>query len=219
MSRHVVVLGGGACGLSAAWELAENGQKVTVIERGDQVGGLAGHVVHNGNNFEFGTHVFHTGHADLKKRVIDLMGPEMFPFNRGSKLEIKFHDKYYAFPLNGVQVVRHLPLKTSLACIASLVHWLVRSKLKFRPPINTEEYLIWHFGKKLYEVFFQDYTHKFWGVGCAHLDPKFGQDRIPRSDIFRLLHDLIDSLGLEKFINRHELVERTIGHIVTHISS
>lgn len=213
MGKHIIVLGAGACGLAAAWELVERGHKVTVIERLPIVGGLAGCVEHNGNRYEYGTHVFHTDQPDLRQRVLDLMGERMFAFDRGSRLEIKFRDKYFPFPLNGIQVVRNLPPALSAACVLSFTKWLVIMMIARRGPRNTEEYLKCHFGAKLYEIFFKDYTHKFWGVSCDQLDPKFGQDRIPRSDVFRMLHDLVDYLGLQKFINRHPLVERSIGKL------
>lgn len=213
MSKHVIVLGGGACGLAAAWELIERGHKVTVIERAPLVGGLAGCVEHNGNRYEYGTHVFHTDQPDLRKRVLDLMGDRMFSFDRGSRLEIKFRDKYFPFPLNGIQVIRNLPIHLSAECVLSLIKWILIAQISHRGPATTEEYLKWHFGAKLYDIFFKDYTLKFWGVPCSQLDPKFGQDRIPRSDVFRILHDLIDYLGLQKVINRHPLVERSIGKL------
>ena len=40
MKGKVVVLGGGACGLSAAWELSKHGYSVTVLEKESRVGGL-----------------------------------------------------------------------------------------------------------------------------------------------------------------------------------
>ena len=40
--EHVVIIGAGFCGLAAAWELAQHGIKVTIIEQDDAVGGLAG---------------------------------------------------------------------------------------------------------------------------------------------------------------------------------
>src|SRR4029079_3598664 len=39
---HVVVIGAGFAGLSAAWELVQRGLRVTVCEADDEVGGLAG---------------------------------------------------------------------------------------------------------------------------------------------------------------------------------
>ena len=39
---HVVIIGAGFCGLAAAWELVQRDIAVTVLERDDEVGGLAG---------------------------------------------------------------------------------------------------------------------------------------------------------------------------------
>jgi len=40
--RHVVVIGAGLAGLSAASRLAANGFRITVVEASEHVGGLAG---------------------------------------------------------------------------------------------------------------------------------------------------------------------------------
>ena len=39
---HVAVIGGGFCGLAAAWELGRRGVRATVLEHDAEVGGLAG---------------------------------------------------------------------------------------------------------------------------------------------------------------------------------
>ena len=39
--KHIIIIGGGISGLTAAHELIEQNYKVTLIERNDQVGGLA----------------------------------------------------------------------------------------------------------------------------------------------------------------------------------
>ena len=39
---HVAVIGGGFCGLAAAWELGRRGVRATVLERDAEIGGLAG---------------------------------------------------------------------------------------------------------------------------------------------------------------------------------
>jgi protoporphyrinogen oxidase len=211
MPKKVVILGGGACGLSAAWELIDNGCLPTIIERMPLVGGLASCVERGGNFYEFGTHVFHTDQDELRKRVVDLVGDRAFSFERGSRLEILFRDRYYKFPLNGVQVVRNLPPNLAVACILSFLKWFVVSTFIPHDPRNTEEYLTWHFGAKLFNIFFEEYTKRFWGIPCNQLDARFGRDRIPRSDVFRVLHDLIEFLGLQRIIDRHPLVERSIG--------
>ncbi|UIP01414.1 phytoene desaturase family protein (plasmid) [Halobaculum sp. CBA1158] len=52
--REVAVIGGGIGGLSAACYLADDGADVTVYERGDRVGGVAGRIERDGFAFDTG---------------------------------------------------------------------------------------------------------------------------------------------------------------------
>ena len=46
--RQVAIVGGGIMGVSLAYKLAQNGIKVTVYERGDNLGGLAAFMLYDG---------------------------------------------------------------------------------------------------------------------------------------------------------------------------
>ncbi|WP_230409916.1 FAD-dependent oxidoreductase [Candidatus Kuenenia stuttgartensis] len=59
MKGKVLVLGGGPCGLSAAWELSKHGYNVTVLEKGSKVGGLCITNEYNGYRFDLGGHRFY----------------------------------------------------------------------------------------------------------------------------------------------------------------
>jgi protoporphyrinogen oxidase len=57
--QNIVIVGAGPAGLTAAAELSENGQAVTLIEKGSQyVGGIAGTVNYTGFRFVTGGHRF-----------------------------------------------------------------------------------------------------------------------------------------------------------------
>src|SRR5665213_2936405 len=57
-ARHVVVVGGGLAGVSAALTLADAGAEVTLLERRQRLGGLTWSFQRNGLSFDNGQHVF-----------------------------------------------------------------------------------------------------------------------------------------------------------------
>ena len=70
---HVVVVGGGFCGLAAAYELGRNGIRVTVLERDEEVGGLAGSFDVGGTRLEKFYHHWFTSDTDVT-RLVDELG-------------------------------------------------------------------------------------------------------------------------------------------------
>lgn len=74
MKKKILVLGGGPCGLSAAWELCKYGHDVTVIEKEARVGGLCITNEYNGYRFDLGGHRFISKNKELVDNVCNLMG-------------------------------------------------------------------------------------------------------------------------------------------------
>ena len=69
---HVVVIGAGFTGLSAAWELARRGVSVTVLESDPEVGGLAGTFEVQGERLEKFYHHWFTNDAHVGDLVKEL---------------------------------------------------------------------------------------------------------------------------------------------------
>ena len=194
--KRIVVLGAGAAGLASSWELVERGvTNMLLLERAPVVGGLLAYVERNGNLYEYGSHVFHTNIENLRNRVKALMGERLFEFDRLSKLHIKFRNKYFRYPLNGMDIILDLPLHVSLHCALSMLYSNMTWKIFGKEATNAAEVLQRRFGYKLYDIFFKDYTHKFWGIPCEQLDKLFALESIPRSDILKVVHDIFEKLG------------------------
>jgi protoporphyrinogen oxidase len=70
--RHVVIIGGGFCGLSAAYELGKHGIRVTVLERDSEIGGLAGSFEVNGVRLEKFYHHWFTNDAHVMNLIEEL---------------------------------------------------------------------------------------------------------------------------------------------------
>ncbi|MDR1946242.1 MAG: NAD(P)-binding protein [Desulfovibrio sp.] len=78
--RHIVILGAGPAGLTAACELAlKPGFSVSVIEREKQPGGISRTVVYRGNRMDIGGHRFFSKSEWVMERWKTLLPPQGAP--------------------------------------------------------------------------------------------------------------------------------------------
>lgn len=70
--HHVVIIGGGFCGLSAAYELGKHGIRATVLERDLEIGGLAGSFKVNGFRLEKFYHHWFTNDLHVMNLIEEL---------------------------------------------------------------------------------------------------------------------------------------------------
>ena len=57
-AKHIVIIGAGPAGLTAAIELLKKGHTVTVLEATDRIGGISQTVRYHGNRMDIGGHRF-----------------------------------------------------------------------------------------------------------------------------------------------------------------
>ncbi|WP_455222750.1 FAD-dependent oxidoreductase [Kaarinaea lacus] len=170
----VAVLGAGITGLTAAYFLQQHGHSPLVIERDDQVGGLAKTVNHKGFKFDLGGHRFLTSNADLEQFVKNLLNQHYLIVNRTSNIYL--NHRYIKYPLQPWNAFRQLGCRQSLSFLSDYLMQKCRAnKHKVR---SLEEWVIQRFGKSLYEVFFKGYSEKVWGLDCTQIDSDWIAQRI-----------------------------------------
>jgi len=201
--KHIVVIGAGPAGLTAATELLKHGNcLVTVLEATDMIGGIAQTVCHNGNRMDIGGHRFfsksdtvmawwlkrmpHQGSPacdDLllnRKTPLSPNGPDpqktdrvMLVRNRLSR--IYFLRKFFDYPISiRPQTFFNLGWwRTLQAGIGYLEACIFKQSEN-----NLEDFLINRFGRPLYRMFFEDYTQKVWGKHPTELAADWGAQRI-----------------------------------------
>ena len=77
-TKHVVVMGAGPAGLSAAYELTRHGTPVTVVEKDPrQVGGIARTLEFMGCRFDVGPHRFFSKSAEIEALWTEVLGDEI----------------------------------------------------------------------------------------------------------------------------------------------
>ena len=173
---RVVILGGGPCGLTAAWELARQGVSVTVVEKEEAAGGLCRTFRRDGFQFDQGGHRFISQDARLVEDIRSLMGERML--TRRRKSVIAFRRERYAYPLDLADVARNAGagrLAGFALGYAAAAVGLARSPA---PEGSFEEWIDRRFGRPLNRYFFKPYTEKLWGAGADRLASDWAGQRI-----------------------------------------
>ncbi|TMC37318.1 MAG: NAD(P)/FAD-dependent oxidoreductase [Chloroflexi bacterium] len=185
--RHVIVMGAGPAGLTAAYELLKRDVPVTVLEKDPkQVGGLARTVEHNGYRFDIGGHRFFSKNEEVEDLWTEILGDEML--NRGRLSRIYYRGRFFAYPIQAFNALWNLgPLEAAL-CLASYL----RARLRpVKNPRSLEEWVRNQFGWRLYSIFFKTYTEKVWGISTKELSADWAAQRIKSLDLWVVIRSAL----------------------------
>ncbi|MBD2326917.1 FAD-dependent oxidoreductase [Alkalinema sp. FACHB-956] len=174
MKQHpVVVIGAGPAGLTAAYELVKNGVKPLVLERSDQVGGIARTEVYKGYRFDIGGHRFFTKVDVVNQLWQEVMGDEFIKVPRLSR--IYYNGDFFNYPLELLDTLGNLGIRESAKILLSYL------KVKARPikaEATLEDWVTNRFGRRLFRTFFKTYTEKVWGIECDKIEADWAAQRI-----------------------------------------
>jgi len=171
--QRIVIIGAGPAGLMAAHELVQHGLQPIVLERGDDVGGLARTVTYKGYRFDIGGHRFYTKLPEVQQYWERMLGQDFVRLPRLSR--IYYRGRFLAYPLDLFNVLTNLGLLESVRIVLSYL----QARLRPFPRQETfEQWLTNHFGRQLYQTFFQTYTEKVWGIPCHQIQADLAAQRI-----------------------------------------
>jgi protoporphyrinogen oxidase len=170
---HVLVVGGGPAGLTAAYLLSKKGYRVTVYEGENILGGISQTARYKGFRFDIGGHRFFTKIQPVEDLWHEILEKEFISVPRLSR--IHYRGTFFHYPLKPANALFGLGVFTSTAVALSYLRWHFWPHPKEE---NFEEWVTNRFGKRLYEIFFKTYTEKVWGIPCTEIRAEWAAQRI-----------------------------------------
>lgn len=168
-----LVVGAGLFGATFAYEAAQRGKRVKVIEKRDHLAGNIytkeefGIQVH-----QYGAHIFHTSNKEVWNYV-----QKFAEFNRYTNSPVaNYNGKMYNLPFNMNTFSEMWGVRTPQEAIDKINEQ--RQEMAGKEPQNLEEQAISLIGRDIYEKLIKGYTEKQWGRKATEL-PAFIIRRLP----------------------------------------
>lgn len=226
--KKALIIGAGPAGLTAAYELLKQSDdyEVVVFEESGDMGGISRTVNYKGNRMDMGGHRFFSKVPEVnawwdmmlprqgkpsyddvllhRKATLMKDGPDpeqedrvMLRRNRVSR--IFFKRKFFDYPISlKFETIKNMGFGTTIIVGFSYL----KSCLFKREEKSLEDFYINRFGKKLYSMFFENYTENLWGRHPSEIDPSWGAQRVKGLSIIAILKDIFSKMGGAKE-NRH----------------
>lgn len=175
-TKSALILGGGLAGLTCAYELARAGVAVTVLEKEDTVGGLARNFQRDGGKFDLGGHRFFTDKPELLAWLRDLIDDDLLEVPRKSR--IRLFDRYFDYPLRAANALSGFGLRETARILADYTKVRLQRALSGSADLSLEDWVTRRFGRRLYEIYFQPYSQKIWGMPCDQISAVWAKQRI-----------------------------------------
>ena len=214
--KTALIIGAGPAGLTAAYELLKRTDiRPIILEKSGDIGGISKTVNYRGNRIDMGGHRFFSKSDRVmewwlnimpmeqgensptiqyqgKSRTVDISSrpdaardPDKVMLLRPRVSRIYFLRKFFTYPISlSLDTLKGLGLTRTVGIMFSYVAARLFPR---KPETSLEDFFINRFGKRLYQLFFKDYTEKVWGVSCQKISAEWGAQRIKGISIGKAL--------------------------------
>ncbi len=215
-NKTAIIIGAGPAGLTAAYKmLCETDIHPIVLEETSYIGGISRTAEHHGNRIDLGGHRFFSKNEDIMNLWNEIMplqgapskddillsrvkplvkgGPDpeetdrvMLVRNRVSR--IFYLRKFFDYPISlKAQTFRNMGFSRTVKAGFGYM----RAAIFKRKEESLGDFYINRFGKPLYEMFFEDYTEKVWGVHPSKIAPDWGSQRVKGLSLSKAVFNIL----------------------------
>jgi protoporphyrinogen oxidase len=175
---HVVILGAGPAGISAAWRLSELGIETTVLERDAAVGGMGKTIKVGDYHVDYGPHTFHIRETEESRAIHEaikpMFGDDPLILTRGTRVLLR--GKEYIYPLEMLQVLTGVSPILSFRIVFDYLVASIKSTLApAKKEHSFEEWGVRNLGRTLYDLCFGIYSERVWGLPTSQISSKQAQ--------------------------------------------
>jgi protoporphyrinogen oxidase len=186
---RIVILGGGPCGLGAAWRLHELGHDDwSLFEKRDGWGGLsASYQDPEGFWWDFGGHVLFSHYRYFDQLMDHLLGKTRGWVYHQREAWIWMQDRFIAYPLQNN--IHQLPKEIYWECLEGIID--IQKSGFHATPEHFAEWIMATFGKGLSRWFFTPYNFKVWAYPPEQMDWTWVGERVAPTDLKRILKNSV----------------------------
>ena len=203
VQKTALIIGAGPAGLTAAYELLKTTDiKPVIVEASEYIGGISRTAQIGKNRMDLGGHRFFS-----KSEEVNRLWRELMPLQGSPSFDDKILGTDKTYPLYGpdpekedrVMLIRNrvsrifylrkffdYPLSLKPETFINMgfkrtftAGWgYLKSCLIKLDETSLENFYVNRFGRPLYEMFFEDYTEKLWGINPSLISAEWGAQRV-----------------------------------------
>lgn len=201
--KNVLIIGAGPAGLTAAYTLLKSTDEfsVTILEEEDKIGGISRTEKYKGNRIDIGGHRFFSKNPEIMALWREILMPQGAPAKDDAVLgrkhtytgtadpekddnvfltrtrvsRIYYRRKFFDYPIS---LKPRTFINMGFGGTMKAGFGYLRSIFCKLPEDSLENFYVNRFGRPLYEMFFEDYTEKVWGVHPTKISADWGAQRV-----------------------------------------